>query len=128
VPEWMARLLDNPQASVVVSGDVTAQPTVAAFANQAPFLNGLRSFRVLGNFQMPGLNLAGSLTYPDSGAAATAASSLRALAQQASILSVLAIFGLGTPLQTMQIEVRESDAQFVLAVDARTVIQLMSLL
>ena len=65
VPDWMTKLMDNPQASMVFAGDVTGQPQVAAMSKTVPFLNGLSNFRVLGNFQPPGINLAGTLSYPD---------------------------------------------------------------
>jgi hypothetical protein len=126
LPDWMMQLVENPQASAVVAGDVATQPMIASLARSAPFLNGLQSFRILGNFQAPGLNLAGSLTYPDAASAANGANALRGLAQMAGLMSMLSIFGLGSPLKNMQIDVQQNDAQFVMAVDGQTVTHLLA--
>lgn len=127
-PEWMMRLVETPQASLVVAGDLTSQPQVAALANQAPFLNSVQKFRVLGNFLPPGLNVAGSLSYPDAATAAQAGASMQELARRATLLSALSFLGLGAPVQGVQVEVRESDAQFVLGLDAQAVAQVLSML
>jgi hypothetical protein len=126
IPEWMTKLMDNPQASMVLAGDVTGQPQVAAVAKMAPFLNGLTNFRVLGNFQPPGLNLAGTLSYPDPTSAAAGASALRSVGQLAGMMNVLAIFGLGSPLQNLQVNAQDNDATFVTAVDAKSLTRLLA--
>jgi hypothetical protein len=126
LPDWMLRLMDNPQASAILAGDVASQPMVAALARSAPFLNGLSSFRMLGNFQAPGLNVAGALSYPDAASAANGASSLRGLVQMAGVMSMLSLFGLGSPLKNMQIDVQQNDVQFVMAVDGQTVTRLLA--
>src|SRR5262249_29139257 len=36
VPDWMTKLMDNPQASMLLAGDLTNQPHVAAVAKAAP--------------------------------------------------------------------------------------------
>jgi hypothetical protein len=128
VPEWMVKLMDNPSASLVAAGDVASQPVVAAAARQAPFLSGLSSFRILGNFQPPGLNLAGALTYPDPAGAASGAASLRGLAQATSFLSLLAVFGVSNPLQSMQADVKDNDVQFVMGIDAQSLTRLLGAL
>jgi hypothetical protein len=125
VAEWMVKLMDSPNASLVVAGDVASQPMVATAARQAPFLNGLSSFRIVGNFQSPGLNLAGALTYPDAAGAASGAASLRDLAQATSFLSLLAFFGISNPLRSMQAEVKDADVQFVMGIDAQSLTRLL---
>jgi hypothetical protein len=126
LPAWMVRLMDNPQASLIVAGDVTSQPAVAALSGSLPFLNGLQNFRVLGNFQSPGINFAGTLTYPDPTAAGNAANSARGLAQLAGAMNVLRMFGLGSPLQALKVEVRQNDMTFVMAVDSQTATRLLA--
>jgi hypothetical protein len=126
VPAWMVRLMQNPQASVVVAGDANSQAAVSALSSSLPFLNGLRNFRVLGNFQPPGINFAGALSYPDGAAAANAANSARGLAQLAGVMNVLSVFGLGSPLKTLQIEVQQNDVTFVMAVDSQSLTRLLA--
>jgi hypothetical protein len=126
VPEWMTKLMDNPQASMVLAGDVTGQPQVAAMSKTVPFLNGLSNFRILGNFQAPGVNLAGTLSYPDPASAAAGANSVRGLGQMASLMNVLAIFGLSSPLQNLQVNTQDNDATFVTAIDAQSLTRLLA--
>jgi hypothetical protein len=125
VPDWMTKLMENPQASMVLAGDVTGQPQAAAMSKTAPFLNGLSNFRILGNFQPPGVNLAGTLSYPDATSAAAGANSLRGLGQMASLMNVLAIFGLSSPLQNLQVNTQDNDATFVTAIDAQSLTRLL---
>jgi hypothetical protein len=128
VPEWMTKLMENPQASMVFAGDRMNQPHVAAAARTVPFLNGLMNFRVLGNFQPPGVNLAGTLTYPDAASAAAGASALRNVGQMAGAMNVLALFGLGSPLQNLQVQSQDADATFVAAVDGQGLVRLLAFL
>jgi hypothetical protein len=125
VPAWMVRLLDNPRASVVVAGDATSQPAVAALAASLPMLNGLQNFRILGNFQPPGINFAGTLSYPDQAAANSAANATRSLAQMAGVMNVLRVFGLGSPLQTLKVDVAQNDMTFVMAVESQSLARLL---
>jgi hypothetical protein len=128
VPEWMTKLIENPQASMVFAGDLTNQPHVAAMAKTAPFLNGLMNFRVLGNFQPPGVNLAGTLTYPDATSASAGADALRGIGQMAGAMNVLAVFGFGSPIQNLQVKTQEADATFVMAVEGQGLVRLLALL
>lgn len=126
VPEWMTKLIETPQAATVLAGDVATEPRIAAMARMAPFLSGLSSFRMVGNFQPPGVNVAGTLTYADAPSAAAGANALRGLAQTTAITAVLAIFGLGAPLQNLQIENHDRDTNFVTASDAETLARLLA--
>jgi hypothetical protein len=128
VPEWMVKLTEHPNASVVAAGDVTSQPVVATMAREAPFLSGLTSFRVLGNFQPPGLNLAGALSYPDATAASSGADALRGLAQATGWLNLLSIFGISNPLQSMQAEVKDNDVQFVMGLDGQALTRILGVM
>jgi hypothetical protein len=124
----MTKLMDNPQASMVLAGDLTNQPPVAAMAKTAPFLNGLMNFRVLGNFQPPGVNVAGTLSYPDQASAASGATALRSVGQMAGAMNVLAFLGLGSPLKDLQVQSQDTDATFVMAVDGQSLLRLLAML
>jgi hypothetical protein len=128
VPEWMTKLMDNPQASMLLAGDLTNQPHVAAMAKAAPFLNGLMNFRVIGNFQPPGVNLAGTLSYPDATSAVAGANALRGAGQMAGAMNVLAFLGLGSPLKDLQVQAQDADATFVIAVDGQNLVRLLAML
>jgi hypothetical protein len=126
LPAWMVRLMDNPQASMVVAGDVTSQPAVSALSASLPFLNGLQSFRVLGNFQSPGINFAGTMSYPDPTSAGNAANSARGMAQMAGVMNMLSMFGFGSPLKTLKVEVQKNDMSFVMAVESQSLTRLLA--
>lgn len=126
VPDWILKLMDNPQASLMAAGDLTGRPEVAAVAGSLPFLNGVKNFRLLGNFQPPGLNVAGSMTYPDPASAGNAANSLRSLGQMAGLMNLLSAFGFGSPLQNLQAQTVENDVQFVVAMDGQSVTALLA--
>jgi hypothetical protein len=126
VPEWMTKLIETPRAATVLAGDVASEPRIAAAARMAPFLGGLSSFRLVGNFQPPGVNVAGTLTYADAQSAATGANALRGLAQMSAIAGVLAIFGLAAPLQNLQVETHDRDTTFVTSADAESLARLLA--
>jgi hypothetical protein len=126
VPEWMIKLIETQQAATVLAGDVATEPRIAAMARMAPFLGGLSSFRIIGNFQPPGVNVAGTLSYADAPSAAAGANALRGLAQMSAIAGVLAIFGLAAPLQNLQIENHDRDATFVTSADAESLARLLA--
>jgi hypothetical protein len=128
VPEWMTKLMDNPQASMVFAGELTNQPHVAAMAKTAPFLNGLMNFRILGNFQAPGINFAGTLSYPDPASATAGANSLRGIGQMATTMNVLAFLGISSPLKDLQVQSQDNDATFVAAVDGQSLVRLLGML
>jgi len=119
VSEWMLQLIETPKASMVGVADLTTQGSVAAAAQQLPFLNGLQVARVLGNFQAPGINFAGALTYPDAATAAAGGQSVQRIAQLASYTSLLALLGIKPPIQDMQVKTEKNDVQFIIAIDAQ---------
>jgi hypothetical protein len=83
---------------------------------------------LLGNFQPPGINVAGTLSYPDPASAAAGANALRGVGQMAGAMNVLAIFGLGSPLQNLQVQSQDNDATFVMAVDGQSLVRLLAML
>lgn len=125
-PEWMTKLIETPQAATVLAGDVATEPRIAAAARMAPFLGGLSTFRIVGNFQPPGVNVAGTLSYADAPSAAAGANALRGLAQMTAVTAVLAMFGLGAPLQNLQVESHDHDTTFVTAADAESLARLLA--
>jgi hypothetical protein len=106
VPPWMVDLISTKNASFALAGDLAGQPAVASAAQQIPFLAGLQIVRVIGNFQPPGVNFAGALTYTDPQSAANGGAALRNLEQIARIASLLTSWGFGAgavpPMQTAQ--------------------------
>jgi len=120
IADWMVQLIENPKAAIVGVLDLTSQPMVSGLSQQVPFLSGLKVARILGNYQNPGLNFAGALTYPDQPTAEQASQSLQRLAQLASYSSLLALLGIRPPIQDVQVRTEQGDVQFIVSVDAQS--------
>jgi hypothetical protein len=102
--------------------DFAGQPLAASIVQQLPFLRGVKTARVLGNFQPPGLNFAGSLAYPDPDTAQQGAQSLLQVNQLLRSYSFLMqIAGIGNPIQNLQAQPNGNDTDFVVAVESRAV-------
>lgn len=125
VPDWMASLIDDPKASVVAVADLSTDPIVHSAAQQTPFLHGLTVVRILGNFEPPGLNLAGTFTYPDASAAQTASTSLEQIAQLSSYARLLSLLGIQPPIQDLKVRVVDQDVQFIAAINVQGASSLM---
>jgi len=119
VPEWMVKLLDNPQAPVVSVADLSREPQVGAVAQQFPFVQGVSVARVLGNFQSPGINFAGAITYTDASSAERGEASLKQLSNLASLMQMLSMLGVKSPISDLQVRKEQQDVQFIVAVDSQ---------
>lgn len=119
IAEWMVQLVESPKASIVAAADLTSQAQIAGAAQQLPFVNGLKLARVLGNFEPPGINFAGALTYPDPSSAQQAGQSVQRIAQWTAYTSLLALIGIRPPIQDMQVRTEQNDVQFIIKVDAQ---------
>lgn len=128
IPAWMISLLSNPQAAIAAALDLADQPQVAALSQKITFLQGLRTARFLGNFQPPGINVVGALSYPDATTATAAADNIRRYSQMAALMSFLSAFGAAGPLQNLQVQVAQSDVQLATALDSQLLERLLSMI
>lgn len=121
-PAWVDQLLATPNAATAGAFDLTSGAPVEAATKNFPFLKGLKTAKVVGNFEPPGMNFAGTLTYPDP---QTAQASCQSIQQTASTVRNYSFFlqlaGIGNPIQKLETVASGNDAQFVLGVDSRTV-------
>ncbi|MDI3282028.1 hypothetical protein [Polyangium sp. 15x6] len=117
VPPWMIELLNTPNAAFALAGDISGQGTVEAATQKMPFLTGLQKVRTIGNFQPPGMNLAGSLTYADTASAAAGTTNLADLQKLTGFMGLLSSLGLMGPMPQMQVAQRENDVAFTMPVD-----------
>jgi hypothetical protein len=123
LPPWVKELLMTPNAAFSVGADLQASPLTAALAGRLSALRGASTARGLGNFDPPGINLAGTIGHADhESARATAA----ALLQAGGSLNIYGrLFGLGQPLRKLETQAVGNDTQLVLAVDGGAVQILM---
>jgi hypothetical protein len=126
-PEWMLKLLDNPQAPIVGVADLSRETQVGAVAQQLPFVQGISIARVLGNYQPPGINFAGAITYTDASNAERGAASLKQLSNLAALMQMLSVLGVKAPISDLQVRTEQQDVQFIVAVDAQGVAAMLDL-
>lgn len=126
VPAWFDELLKTPNAPVVAGFDLRAQPVTDAARQQFPFLNGLETARMVGNFESPGINLAGTLTYGDAQGAQAGAQSLTTIKDMAASFGWLAsLLGIGQPIRQLDAKAEDRDTKFVAALDAAEVSKML---
>jgi hypothetical protein len=83
---------------------------------QVPFLAGMKLVRVIGNFQPPGVNVAGTLSYADADSASRAAPAMRNLQQLGQLLSLFTSWGLGA-VPNPQIQQQNADVAFTMPIE-----------
>jgi hypothetical protein len=122
VAKWMDDVLKTANAPLAGAFDFQGQAPVAAGVKSVAFLQGIKTARIVGNFQPPGINFAGTLTYPTPEAAQAGAASIEQsnqMLKQYSFFMTLA--GIGNPIQQLQTQPNGNDTQFVVAVESRAV-------
>ena len=128
IEPWMRELLNTENAGFAMVGDVSSQGVVSAASANYPFLHDLRLLRVVGNFQPPGMNVAGSLTYGNAQSARVGAAGLSQVQQLASFASLLTSFGFGGQLPPLEVAEQGNNVAFAQQVDTNTANLFLSLL
>ncbi len=117
---WMAQTLDTQGAPAALAADFSSQQVPQNTGIPLPATQGLRSARVLANFQPPGLNVAGSLTYADPQTAQNAAAFIQS--QQKYLMFAPAI---GVQVKAFNVAVQQSDVQVTVATDDQSLKNLL---
>jgi hypothetical protein len=138
VPTWMRELLEQAVPSVgsagtapaagaapsagakpafAMVGDVSGQGVVAAAGERLPFLSGLGMIRVLGNFETPGMNVVGSLTYADEPTAEVGAERLSDVQKLAYLASLMSTWGFGGRMPDMEVQRQGTNVAFATELD-----------
>ena len=107
--------------------DVTGQGAVEAASAKLPFLAALHLIRMRGNFQPPGMNVVGSLTYADASSAAKGAEGLAQLQQYAYLASLLATWGFGGKAPELETTQQNANVAFATEIDTTTINLLLTL-
>lgn len=126
LPPDLETLLTNPGAPIAFGSDARYDPQVAAITSQLSFLKDVSLLRAVGNFDPPGIQLAGTLTYVDPESAERGRAWLGELQQSVAVLGILAaVVGLGQPIRQLDAKVVESSLQAQLALDGETTTHLL---
>jgi hypothetical protein len=126
LPPNMEKLFLEPKTPIVGAADLTASPLPDAARRELAFLDGVKTLSLVGNFEEPGLNLAGTLTYADEAAAARGAqnvASLRVTLERYA--TFMALLGIAQPIKKLEAQVTGADVAFVVAVDGVAVAALL---
>jgi hypothetical protein len=126
IPAWLDKLAQTPNAAVIGGADLRAQPISEAVTKELVFLNGVQTVRGVGNFEPPGMNLAGSLSYADEQAALAGADGLQKLQQTLQNYGwIMAIIGIAQPVRTLQAQAQGKEAKFVIGLDGAAIGKLL---
>lgn len=127
-PEVNALML-QPGAPIAFGATPGANAVTEATGQQQPFLRDLVLARVIGDFESPGVNAAGTLTYRSPEAAQLARESLASTAQNLSTLGTLLGFvtGQAPPLRAFHATAEGQAVQVTAAFDATVADHLIGL-
>jgi hypothetical protein len=115
---WLDKLLADESAPIVGGADLRKNPIPDAARTNLSFLNGLETLVFVGNFADPGLNLAGTLSYPDEASAKSGGDNVKTLAQTLSTYApFMAMLGIPNPVQKLEAQSKDKQVEFVLGVD-----------
>jgi hypothetical protein len=122
ITKWMIETVETQGAAAAVAGDFATQPIPAEAMRQipVPFLQSMTALRVLVTFKQPGMQIVGSLTYPNATAAASASEQVK---QVAGMSKWLALFGI--KIQNVDIKTEQQDVQVKLEVDDQSLRQVL---
>lgn len=119
---WMLEILDKPSAPLTAGADLTGHPLPSAARSELKFLDGIETASLLGNFEPPGLNLAGTLSYADADGAKRGATRMLELHGRLSgYAPFLALLGIPQPVKKLDARPEEDKVRFVMAVDGQAV-------
>ncbi len=126
VAPWMGELLDRPNAPIALGFDLRAQPVTDAIRQNLTFVEGLETGRMVGNFQPPGLNLAGTFTYETDTAAQTGAQNLQNVSQTLQSWGwLMQLIGIAQPIKRLEARAEAKDAKFVAELDGQGIASLL---
>lgn len=123
VPSYMGDLLSagagTPAGAPLALGfDLKDQDVVSAAVGQFPFLDGIQSARALGNFESPGMHLAGTSVYDTEEQAKAGTASLLGMSELLQSVSWLtALLGISNPVRKLEAQAEGKESKFVAAID-----------
>jgi hypothetical protein len=124
---WAAKILNQPSAPFAFGSNLKENPVPNALRSKLPFLEGVETLGVVGNFAPPGINLAGTLVYPDEETAKTGASKVAdTRAMLDTYTPFLSLLGIPQPVRKLEADAVGREGHFVATLDAVAVSALLS--
>jgi len=128
LPNWTTALLESSRSPFAFGGNLESNSLPAGVTQQVPFLAGLNAARVIGNFEPPGINLAGSMGYETKERATQATQEL--LSSRDLIKSygwIMTVLGMTQPIQRLEAQSTDREVSFVAALDGPAMTKIMNL-
>jgi len=124
---WAEKVLSQASAPFAFGSNLKENPVPNALRSRLPFLDGVETLSVVGNFAPPGVNLAGTLVYPDEAAARTGADKVaQTRATLDSYTPFLALLGIPQPVRKLEGDAVGKEGHFVAGLDAAAVSALLT--
>lgn len=125
IPQWMESYLKAQTAPIAAGADLSSAEGMAV-ADSTAQTKGLAGATAIGNFDAPGLNLAGRLTYRSAEAATAGTQGILALQRRIQSYAWLtALMGMGNPIHQLQVTPSGSIVDFQLSLQGGVVSQLI---
>lgn len=119
LPAWASKVLAQKNVPFAFGSNLKDNPVPNALRSRLPFLDRVETLAVVGNFASPGVNLAGTLVYPDETAAKTGASKVaETRAMLDTYTPFLAILGIPQPVRKLEGDAVGKEGHFVAGIDA----------
>jgi hypothetical protein len=119
LPPWATKVLNPGTAPFAFGSNLKENPVPNALRSKLPFLDGVETVSVVGNFAPPGVNLAGTLVYPDETTAKTGASKVsETRAMLDTYTPFLALLGIPQPVRKLEADAVGKEGHFVAGIDA----------
>jgi hypothetical protein len=116
---WAAKVLAQSSAPFAFGSNLKENPVPNALRSKLPFLDGVETLAVVGNFAPPGVNLAGTLVYPDEASAKTGAGKVaETRAMLDTYAPFLALLGIPQPVRKLDADAVGKEGHFVAGIDA----------
>jgi hypothetical protein len=127
LPPWATKILNQPGVPFAFGSNLKENPVPNAMRSKLPFLDGVETVAVVGNFSSPGVNLAGTLVYPDEERAKVGASKVgETRAMLDTYTPFLALLGIPQPVRRLEAEAVGKEGRFVAGIDAVAVSGLLA--
>ncbi|MBX3231679.1 MAG: hypothetical protein KIT84_23370 [Labilithrix sp.] len=117
IPQWMLETVESPGAAAAVAADFATQPIPPDVVQKYPvqFVKDMKGLRGLVSFKSPGMQIAGSLTYPDAASATANAEHVKSATSYLKLLSLV-----GVQVKGLDVKAEQSDVQVKLEIDDLT--------
>jgi hypothetical protein len=116
---WATKVLAQTGVPFAFGSNLKENPVPNALRSKLPFLDGVETLSVVGNFAPPGVNLAGTLVYPDEATAKTGAGKVaETRAMLDTYTPFLALLGIPQPIRKLDADAVGREGHFVAGVDA----------